>query len=61
MLGRTDSRRRLLFLLVAFAVGSAALVTRSAYWQIAEYDRLTAAAAAQTTMRIEQPSRRGDI
>jgi cell division protein FtsI/penicillin-binding protein 2 len=61
MLGRTDSRRRLLFLLVAFAVGSAALVTRSAYWQIAEYDRLTAAAAAQTTMRMEQPSRRGDI
>ena len=61
MLGRTDSRRRLLFLLVAFAVGSAALVTRSAYWQIAEYDRLTAAAAAQTTMRLEQPSRRGDI
>jgi cell division protein FtsI/penicillin-binding protein 2 len=61
MLGRTDSRRRLLFLLVAFAVGSAALVTRSAYWQVAEYDRLTAAAAAQTTMRLEQPSRRGDI
>jgi cell division protein FtsI/penicillin-binding protein 2 len=61
MLGRTDSRRRLLFLLVTFGVASAALVTRSAYWQVMEHDRLTAAAAAQTSLRLEQPSRRGDI
>ena len=61
MLGRTDSRRRLLFLLVTFAVAGAALVTRLAYWQVGQRDRLADAALAQTTMRIESPSRRGDI
>jgi cell division protein FtsI/penicillin-binding protein 2 len=61
MLGRTDSRRRLVLLLVTFAVASAALVTRSAYWQVVEHERLTAQAAAQTSSRVEQPSRRGDI
>jgi cell division protein FtsI/penicillin-binding protein 2 len=61
MLGRTDSRRRLVLLLVAFAVASAALVTRSAYWQVVEHEKLTAQAAAQTSIRVEQPSRRGDI
>jgi cell division protein FtsI/penicillin-binding protein 2 len=61
MLGRTDSRRRLLFLLVTFAVVGAALVTRLAYWQVGQRDRLADAALAQTTMRIESPSRRGDI
>jgi len=61
MLGRTDSRRRLLFLLVTFAVVAAALVTRLAYWQVGQRDRLAAAALSQTTMRVESPSRRGDI
>src|SRR6476620_5439841 len=61
MLGRTDSRPRLLILLVTFLVGSFALVTRSAYWQVLERDKLTAAAALQTTVRVEVPSRRGDI
>jgi cell division protein FtsI (penicillin-binding protein 3) len=61
MLGRTDSRRRLLFLLVTFAVVGAALVTRLAYWQVGQRDRLADAALAQTTMRIDSPSRRGDI
>jgi cell division protein FtsI/penicillin-binding protein 2 len=61
MLGRTDSRRRLLFLLVTFAVVGAALVTRLAYWQVGQRDRLSAAALSQTTMRLESPSRRGDI
>jgi cell division protein FtsI/penicillin-binding protein 2 len=61
MLGRTDSRRRLLLLLVTFAVVGAALVTRLAYWQVTQRDRLAAAALAQTTMRLESPSRRGDI
>ena len=45
MLGRTDSRRRLLFLLVVFGVGSLALVTRTAYWQVLRGDELTAWAA----------------
>ena len=61
MLGRTDSRRRLLFLLVTFAVVGASLLTRLAYWQIAQRDRLAQEAFAQTTMRQEAPSRRGDI
>jgi cell division protein FtsI/penicillin-binding protein 2 len=61
MLGRTDSRRRLLFLLVTFAVVGASLLTRLAYWQVAQRDSLAGEAFAQTTMRQEAPSRRGDI
>ena len=61
MLGRTDSRRRMLVLLIAFAVIGASLLTRLAYWQVSQRDRLAAEAFAQTTMRQETPSRRGDI
>ena len=53
MLGRTDSRRRLLFLLVVFVVGLVALVARTAYWQVLRGDELTASAVAQTTVPIE--------
>jgi cell division protein FtsI/penicillin-binding protein 2 len=60
-MGRTDSQRRSLFLLVTFAVIGAALLTRLAYWQVSQRDRLSAEAFAQTTMREESPSRRGDI
>ena len=60
-MGRTDSQRRSLFLLVTFAVIGAALLTRLAYWQVSQRDRLAAEAFAQTTMRVESPSRRGDI
>jgi cell division protein FtsI/penicillin-binding protein 2 len=61
MLGRTDSRRRLLFLLVTFAVTGAALLARLAYWQVSQRDRLAQEAFAQTTMRQESPNRRGEI
>jgi cell division protein FtsI/penicillin-binding protein 2 len=61
MLGRTDSRRRLLVLLIAFVVGSLALFTRTAYWQVLNVDMLRAEAASQTTVRIEVAGRRGDI
>jgi cell division protein FtsI/penicillin-binding protein 2 len=61
MLGRTDSRRRLLFLLTVFGIGSLALLARTAYWQVLRGDELMVRAAAQTTIRLEQPSRRGDI
>jgi cell division protein FtsI/penicillin-binding protein 2 len=61
MLGRTDSRRRLLFLLIVFAVGSMALVTRTAYWQVLRGEELTAWAGEQTSVRIEIGGRRGDI
>jgi cell division protein FtsI (penicillin-binding protein 3) len=61
MLGRTDSRRRLLVLLTTFAIGSLALFARTAYWQVLRGDELMTKAAAQTTIRVEVPSRRGDI
>jgi cell division protein FtsI/penicillin-binding protein 2 len=61
MLGRTDSRRRLLFLLAVFVLGTLALVARLGYWQIVDRERLAAEALAQTTVTIDTPSRRGDI
>ncbi|MDQ3128574.1 MAG: penicillin-binding protein 2 [Chloroflexota bacterium] len=60
-MGRTDSRRRALFLLVAFAVVGSALFARLAYWQIGQRDRLADEAFQQTTFREQTPSRRGDI
>ena len=61
MLGRTDSRRRILLFLIVFVVGSAALVARTAYWQIVRGAEMTSLATAQTTLTIEVPSRRGEI
>ena len=61
MLGRTDSRRRLLFLLIVFLIGTVALVARLGYWQVVDQQRLAAEAQAQTTVTIDTPSRRGDI
>ena len=61
MLGRTDSRIRLLVLLVVFVVASLALVSRLAFWQIVERDWLLERALAQTTVKLETPSRRGSI
>jgi cell division protein FtsI/penicillin-binding protein 2 len=61
MLGRTDSRRRLLLLLGVFIVGSVALMARLGYWQVIDRERLASEALAQTTVTIDVPSRRGDI
>jgi len=61
MPGRTDSRLRLLVLLIVFVVGSLALTARAAYWQVLDHERLAAAAADQTTVRLETPSQRGDV
>ena len=61
MLGRTDSRRRLLFLLVVFLLGSALLTARLVYWQVIDRDRLASQALAQTTLTLDTPSKRGDI
>ena len=61
MLGRTDSRRRLIALLLIFVVGSLALVARLAFWQVGQRDFLVDQAAAQTSIRIEEPTRRGEI
>src|SRR6185369_17714168 len=61
MLGRTDSRRRMLLLLITFVVIAASLVARLAYWQVTQRDRLSGEAFAQTTKVSTTPSRRGDI
>jgi cell division protein FtsI/penicillin-binding protein 2 len=61
MLGRTDSRRRLILLLILFGVGSAALVARTAYWQVARGAEMSKMAETQTTTTIAVPSRRGEI
>jgi len=61
MLGRTDSRLRLLLLLAVFVIGSLALVARLGYWQVVDRERLAAEALAQTTVTIDTPSKRGDI
>lgn len=61
MLGRTDSRRRLLAMLVVFAVVGASLVGRLAWWQVVRGEALAADAHRQTTIQIESSSRRGTI
>jgi cell division protein FtsI/penicillin-binding protein 2 len=61
MLGRTDSRRRLLVVLVAFVVIGASLCSRLVWWQVVQHDTLAAKAARQTTVEIEVPVRRGTI
>src|SRR4051794_11472934 len=61
MLGRTDSRRRLLFLLLVFVICAVALGARLSYWQVVDREHLAAEARAQTTVKVETPSKRGDI
>jgi cell division protein FtsI (penicillin-binding protein 3) len=61
MLGRTDSRRRLVVVLIAFAVVAASLGGRLAFWQVVRGPDLAADAHRQTTIRLDQPSRRGTI
>src|SRR5438093_13345051 len=61
MQGRTDSRSRLLVLLVVFVFGTLALTARLAYWQVLDQGRLASEAIDQTTVTIETPTRRGDI
>lgn len=61
MLGRTDSRGRLIFLLLVMIVASTALTLRLAYWQVVRGADLSEQAVRQTTVRVELPSRRGAI
>src|SRR5437762_1328888 len=61
MLGRTDSRRRMLVVLAVFAIIAASLLSRLAWWQVVQRDQLAAAARAQISIHYEQPSRRGTI
>jgi cell division protein FtsI/penicillin-binding protein 2 len=61
MLGRTDSRRRLLVVLVTFLVVGASLCSRLVWWQVVQHDTLAAKAQRQTTVRVDVPVRRGTI
>jgi cell division protein FtsI/penicillin-binding protein 2 len=61
MLGRTDSHRRLLVLLVGLTVVAGSLLVRLAQWQVVEGASLADLARAQTTLRAEVPAQRGSI
>ena len=61
ILGRTDSRGRLVFLLVAFVVTAGLIVARLSWWQIARRDDLAASAHRQIYLRTEIPAQRGTI
>jgi cell division protein FtsI/penicillin-binding protein 2 len=61
VLGRTDSARRLVVLLVVFAVAGGSLLLRLGYWQISQRDQLLDAAHRQLYVRMEIPAKRGDI
>jgi cell division protein FtsI/penicillin-binding protein 2 len=61
VLGRTDSARRLIVLLVVFALDGGALLLRLGYWQISQRDQLLDAAHRQLYVRTEVPAKRGEI
>ena len=51
MLGRTDSRGRLLLLFFVLTLLSSGMVMRLAYWQVNQHERLTALADQTSTVR----------
>ncbi len=61
MLGRTDSRGRLLLLLAALIVVSCGMTARLAYWQLNQHPQINAF-AAQTADELQRtPAKRGTI
>lgn len=61
MLGRTDSRLRHVVVLGCLLALAGSLVLRLGWWQVLEADSLAAQAREQTTIRIEEAPRRGEI
>ncbi|MGA3057246.1 MAG: penicillin-binding protein 2 [Candidatus Limnocylindrales bacterium] len=61
MLGRTDSRGRLLLLFIVLTLLSSGLVMRLAYWQVNQRERLTTLANGASTLRQSLPAQRGTI
>jgi cell division protein FtsI (penicillin-binding protein 3) len=61
MLGRTDSRGRLLLLLVVMLVLSSGMGLRLAYWQVNQHDQLTALSAQENYSQKSMPAKRGTI
>ena len=55
MLGRTDSGRRLLLLLIVFVLAAGALVARLGYWQLGQRDELVDSARRQIYYRRRGP------
>lgn len=61
MLGRTDSRARLVFLLCLMGLFAGALGLRLVYWQIGQGDDLRARASEQLARPGDTQARRGEI
>jgi cell division protein FtsI/penicillin-binding protein 2 len=61
MLGRTDSRTRLLVLISVLGLFGGALSVRLAYWQIGQGDDLREKASEQVDNHAQAQARRGDI
>jgi cell division protein FtsI/penicillin-binding protein 2 len=61
VLGRTDSRRRLVFLVLVLLVVCVAIVARLAWWQVVRGADLTAMAHTQTHLRMVVDNQRGTI
>ena len=61
MLGRTDSRGRLIFLVCVLGLMAGALALRLAYWQIGQGDQLRSLAAQQIIEPGDGEFRRGNI
>ena len=61
MIGRTDSRGRLLLLLLALVVTAGGMTARLAYWQVNQHDQLSILSAADSTSQRTIPAKRGTI
>jgi cell division protein FtsI (penicillin-binding protein 3) len=61
MLGRTDSRGRILLLFLVLTILSGGMVMRLAYWQVNQRERLTAMAGRTSTTQETLPAKRGTI
>jgi len=61
ILGRTDSRGRLVFLLLVFVLTAGSIVARLSWWQVVQRDDLTSSAHRQFYLRTEVPAIRGAI
>jgi cell division protein FtsI/penicillin-binding protein 2 len=61
MLGRTDSRGRLLSLLAVMLLVSTGMGARLAYWQINQHDQLSALAARESNSQRSITAKRGTI
>ena len=57
MLGRTDSRGRILLLFLVLTMLSGGMVMRLAYWQVNQREQLTTMAGGTSTTRESLPAK----